>query len=109
MAHKKTIDQFIQWIERCLFHEVIYSPPTERDMNIWLKQAKKFKREQTNLKSKLDALEGIENPTCHSGHNDYPLTLWDCPVCVQIEKEKLEFDLSKPPQERLYCRGCSLL
>ena len=48
-TRERTIDAFIRWIERCLFHADEYIPPTERDMHVWLKQAKKFKREQDNL------------------------------------------------------------
>ena len=33
-----------------------------------------------------------------------------CPSCAGMEAEnkRLRFDLSKPPQEREYCAGCSL-
>ncbi len=49
----------------------------------------------------------IENPTCNSGHSDYPLALWDCPVCVQIEKKKLEScDLCDEPAEYRQCQKC---
>ena len=51
--------------------------------------------EIAKYEKKLDALTGISNPTCHSGHNDYPLTLWDCPVCVQIVKRKLEEEIER--------------
>ena len=63
--------------------------------------------ENTKLKTLNDSLTGIANPTCHSGHNDYPLTLWDCPVCVQIEKKKLSTcDLCDEPAEYRQCQGC---
>ena len=36
----------------------------------------------------------MENPICNSGHSDYPLRLWDCPVCVAKKLALLE-DVAK--------------
>jgi hypothetical protein len=28
----------------------------------------------------------LARPTCHRGHDGYPLDLWDCPECVERER-----------------------
>ena len=59
MDHEKTIDGLIKWIERRVFHANGFNPPTKTDLHVWLKHAKKFKREQDNLKVEKHKLEGI--------------------------------------------------
>jgi len=42
------------------------------------------------LKNELGELKDkIENATCHRGHKHLPLTLWNCPACVENEKKEL--------------------
>lgn len=58
--YMKSIDQMIDWIERRLFHDDEYQPPSESDLHIWLRQAKKIKREQSNLRSRAQKAAGYK-------------------------------------------------
>ena len=71
MTNKKarTIDAFIKWLERCLFHADGYNAPTEKDLHVWLKHAKKFKREQDNLKVALDDIHKLLS-ACQDSHSE---------------------------------------
>lgn len=53
MTHKQTIDTLIKWIERCLYYDDKYNPPTFSMLYLWLKRANNFKREQDDLNEKL--------------------------------------------------------
>lgn len=35
------------------------------------------------------------NPIYNSGHNHYPLRLWDCPVCTENERAELKSKIAK--------------
>jgi len=50
--------------------------------------------------------EKINNPTCHRGHSHLPLTLWDCPTCVENERKEFKAEVERFKEEPIYCTEC---